>query len=258
MEEERKEPDWFPNAKVYHNGSHYIGIPHTTNKRKKRPKPQEKVFVVREEIDKETGEVAVKSATILPKLELMDDDECHDCPFEEEIEEYYRKKNEGITTDMVAPFKKKERKVKTKRVTRAGEFKRLYEECKNMKVKDQKKYLMNCIRDLFTDLRAAELYVERKLMDKYRALVERRKRFMRKAYLNNFDYFATFTYADDKHTEEDFKKKLANTLKHFANRKGWKYMGVWERGGKKPSSFPRPFESTRRHNAGGAYRGYGF
>ena len=166
MDEERKEPDWFPNAKVYHNGSHYIGIPHTTNKRKKRPKPQEKVFVVREEIDKETGEVAVKSATILPKLELMDDDECPDCPFEEEIEEYYRKKNQGINTDMVAPFKKKERKVKTKRVTRAGEFKRLYEECKNMKVKDQKKYLMNCIRDLFPDLRAAELYVERKLMDK--------------------------------------------------------------------------------------------
>ena len=231
MDEERKEPDWFPNAKVYHNGSHYIGIPHTTNRRKQRPKPQEKVFVIREEIDQETGEVAVKSATILPKLELMDDDECPDCPFEEEIEEYYRKKNEGITTDMVVPFKKKERKIKTKRVTRAGEFKRLYEECKNMKVKDQKKYLMNCIRDLFPDLRAAELYVERKLMDKYRALVERRKRFMRKAYLNNFDYFATFTYADDKHTEEDFKKKLANTLKHFANRKGWKYMGVWERGG---------------------------
>ena len=81
MEEERKEPDWFPNAKVYHNGSHYIGIPHTTNRRKQRPKPQEKVFVIREETDKETGEVAAKTATLLPKLELMDDDECPDCPF---------------------------------------------------------------------------------------------------------------------------------------------------------------------------------
>ena len=56
MEEKRKEPDWFPNAKVYHNGSHYIGIPHTTNRRKQRPKPQEKVFVIREEIDKEERE----------------------------------------------------------------------------------------------------------------------------------------------------------------------------------------------------------
>ena len=87
-----------------------------------------------------------------------------------------------------------------------------------MKVKDQKKYLMNCIRDLFPDLRAAELYVERKLMDKYRALVERRKRFMRKAYLNNFDYFVTFTYANEKHTEDTFKKKLRNCLNHYANR----------------------------------------
>ena len=73
----------------------------------------------------------------------------------------------------------------------------------------------------------------KKLMDKYRALVERRKRFMRKAYMNNFDYFATFTYADAKHTEDGFKKKLKNCLAHYANRSGWKYMGVWERGGEK-------------------------
>ena len=65
--EERKEPTWFPNTKVYHNGSHFIAIPHTTNRRKKRLKPQEKVFVVSGEIDKETGEEAVKSASILSK-----------------------------------------------------------------------------------------------------------------------------------------------------------------------------------------------
>ena len=36
---------------------------------------------------------------------------------------------------------------------------------------------------------------------------------MRKAYMNNFDYFATFTYADDKHTEEDFKNEKEITKK---------------------------------------------
>ena len=102
--EERKEPDWFPNAKVYHNGSHYIGIPHTTNRRKKRPKPQEKVFVVREEIDKQTGEVAVKTATILPTLEFMDDDEYPDCPFDDE--ETMAKSQPSI--------KRKKRKIKAK------------------------------------------------------------------------------------------------------------------------------------------------
>ena len=33
-----------------------------------------------------------------------------------------------------------------------------------------------------------------------------------------------------KMNEEEFEKKLLNTLSHFASRKGWKYMGTWERG----------------------------
>ena len=69
--EERKEPTWFPNAKVYHNGSHFIAIPHTTNRRKKRPKPKEKVFVVSEGRDEEMGEGAKRAAPILPTLELL-------------------------------------------------------------------------------------------------------------------------------------------------------------------------------------------
>ena len=229
--EDRKEPDWFPNAKVYHNGSHYIALPHTENKRKIRPKPKEKVFVVAEETDKKEWEGVVRAAPILPTLEIVDDDEYPDCPFEEEIEAYYKQEKSKVNADTVSSFKKKERKVKTKRVTRIGEFNRLYEECKERKVKEQKKYLMEGLRHLFKSLKATECYVDRKLMDKYRALVERRKRFMRKAYLNNFDYFATFTYADEKHTEESFKKKLLKTLQNCATRSGWKYMGVWERGG---------------------------
>ena len=31
------------------------------------------------------------------------------------------------------------------------------------------------------------------------------------------------------HTEESFKKKLKKTLSNFAVRKGWRYIGVWER-----------------------------
>ena len=32
-------------------------------------------------------------------------------------------------------------------------------------------------------------------------------------------------------TEEEFAKKLLNTLYHFSSRKGWLYIGAWERGG---------------------------
>lgn len=37
-----KEPAWFPEAKVYHNGSHFIAIPHTTNKCKSVPDRKKK------------------------------------------------------------------------------------------------------------------------------------------------------------------------------------------------------------------------
>ena len=43
-------------------------------------------------------------------------------------------------------------------------------------------------------------------------------------------YVDTFTYDSKKMNEEEFEKKLLNTLSHFASRKGWKYMGTWERG----------------------------
>ena len=40
---------------------------------------------------------------------------------------------------------------------------------------------------------------------------------------------AANTYSDEKHTEQTFQKTLRNTLKHLISRKGWKYIGVWER-----------------------------
>ena len=60
-------------------------------------------------------------------------------------------------------------------------------------------------------------------------MIERRKRFVRKVYLQEWSYFCTFTYDNKKHDEDSFKTKLSNTLKHLSSRKGWKYAGVWER-----------------------------
>ena len=51
----------------------------------------------------------------------------------------------------------------------------------------------------------------------------------RKANLANFNYFCTFTYDSQMHTEESFKKKLRACLRNFCFRKKWRYMGVWER-----------------------------
>ena len=39
----------------------------------------------------------------------------------------------------------------------------------------------------------------------------------------------TLTYDSAIHTEDSFRKKLRTTLSHFCDRKGWRYIGVWER-----------------------------
>lgn len=60
----------------------------------------------------------------------------------------------------------------------------------------------------------------------------REKRFKRKAYLNRWNYFVTFTYDDNKFTdggEDKFRRKLRKQLSNLHTRHGWKYMGVFER-----------------------------
>lgn len=71
--------------------------------------------------------------------------------------------------------------------------------------------------------------IERQLENKKRALAVRRKRFVRKAFLNEFNYFVTFTYDDTKHTPESFKKLLIHRLSLLRKKYDWKYMGVWEK-----------------------------
>ena len=83
--DEKKEPSWFPNAKIYHDGSQFVAIPHTTVRRKKRGKHKEEVFVVADNAPIE------KKAIAVPTLEELDTDEYEEmeCPFEEEVEAYY-------------------------------------------------------------------------------------------------------------------------------------------------------------------------
>ena len=108
-------------------------------------------------------------------------------------------------------------------------FEELYKENKDKKqrnvikeiVKDLKKYIEN--EEIIKEV------IESNLSKKKRNFIERKKRLYRKIYLNKWSYFCTFTYDDKKHTEESFKEKLRNDLKHLVSRRDWKYIGVWER-----------------------------
>lgn len=60
-------------------------------------------------------------------------------------------------------------------------------------------------------------------------LKSRKHRFKVKALNNDWNYFATFTYDDKKHTEESFVKTLKKKLQNLHTHYGWLYMGCFER-----------------------------
>ena len=69
-----------------------------------------------------------------------------------------------------------------------------------------------------------EREIDRELLNLYK------KRFRRKAYLNEWNYFVTFTYDSKRMTEDEFKTRFRRCLSNLHSRRGWRYMGVWERG----------------------------
>ena len=72
-------------------------------------------------------------------------------------------------------------------------------------------------------------FIDEHIERKEHNLYARLKRFRRKAYLNKWSHFVTLTYDDELHDEESFKMKLRKCLANFHCRRGWKYMGVFER-----------------------------
>ncbi len=94
---------------------------------------------------------------------------------------------------------------------------------------EQRKYILEHMSEHFKRQDMAEIYVSESLKRRYRNLSSRRLRLVRKMNMHKFNYFCTFTYDDSKHNEVSFKAKLSDTFKKFRRRRGWKYIGVWER-----------------------------
>ena len=115
--------------------------------------------------------------------------------------------------------------------TPKDKFEKAYTESQELPKKERKQYITEQLKDTFPDEKKRKEFVEQNIDRKRNNLIKRRVLLWRKVNLQQWSYFVTFTYADDKHTEETFKKKLQNALKHLVARKGWKYIGVWERGG---------------------------
>ncbi len=109
-------------------------------------------------------------------------------------------------------------------------FETAFREVKDETKKEKIKIITERLKDGFEDIERLKEFVEENMWRKTRNAIYRRKRFMRKLYLNDWNYFITFTYDDSKLNEEEFRKKLTDCFKKMVSRKNWKYIGVWERG----------------------------
>ena len=206
-------------TKVYFDGSHYIAIPHTTRPSRKRAvRIEEEITVYEDSPASETTDTATdtKTAEVVPVGLAEEAVVCvYDAPENQE-----------------APAEEKTVEVKKgggRKTTRKELFEKLYKETMNKRRAERKRLIVNAMRPYFPDEEKTVLYVNANLERKQRNLICRRIRMCRKANLQNFNYFCTFTYDDKKHTEESFRKKLKGRLSSFAKRRGWKYIGVWER-----------------------------
>lgn len=111
-------------------------------------------------------------------------------------------------------------------------FETAYKESQSLPKRERKKYIIEKLQGTFESKSELKDFVTSNIERVKINAIKRKIRLWRKIYTQGeWHYFVTFTYADDKHTEESFKKKLRNTLKHMVSRNGWKYIGVWERGG---------------------------
>lgn len=110
-----------------------------------------------------------------------------------------------------------------------AKFETAYTESQSLPKRERKKYIKEKMQDTFPTEEGAKEFIESNIERKKNNAAKRRIRLMRKVYLQEWNFFVTFTFSDELHKEETFKEKLRNTLKHMVARKGWKYIGVWER-----------------------------
>lgn len=98
----------------------------------------------------------------------------------------------------------------------------------NLPRNERDSYIKDGILKLYPNAKKIDDYISEKVERKIKNLYKRKKRFQRKANLNDWNYFVTITCNDSLHTEESFRKKLRRCLSNLHTRRGWRYMGVFE------------------------------
>ena len=136
----------------------------------------------------------------------------------------------GCKRHVTKPTKQQPPTTESPPVTTKERFETAYKESQSLPKRERKAHIKEILAADFANKDDLNAFVAKNTERMKTNAIKRKVRLMRKLRLQRWDYFVTFTYSDELHTEETFRKKLANTLKHLVARKGWKYVGVWERG----------------------------
>ena len=128
--------------------------------------------------------------------------------------------------------RRKTRPLSVEETEKKAQFEAAYKESSKLPYKERKAYMRKAMEEAIPDKEQRKKYIERNNERKKTNAIRRKVRLSKKVNLQSeWNFFCTFTFSDELHTEESFRKSLRNTLKHLVNRKGWKHIGVWERGG---------------------------
>lgn len=166
----------YSQVKVYSDGSHYIGIPYEPNPRAKNRQPRHEEVIEVKEPSEETA-VAEDDAAVSEQVEQNPDN-----------------------------VQEKSEPPAVRQMTRKELFDELYMRTFDMKKRERKTYIVKQMLPYFKDGSSCRAFVEQNFERKHRNMICRRTRLWRKINHQRFNYFVTFTYADDKVTEEEFAK----------------------------------------------------
>lgn len=203
----------YPKCKIYSDGSHYIAIPHTTRPYRPRKRPKEEVITVTEETAEEVQQSAAEQSAPSQEDAPM--------PLENTVSD---------TSDCTEIADTLPEKPPTSRLmTKKELFEELYAKYQSLPRYKRKAAVLKRMRPYFKTEEEAKTYVEANMQRKLRNLISRRVRMVRKVNLQDFNFFVTLTFNSELHTEESFKAGVESCLRNLCNRKGWKYVGVWER-----------------------------
>ena len=127
------------------------------------------------------------------------------------------------------PYRQRRRRKQPEKSEELQQFEERFEKVKGGR-NSRKAKLLHEFTPMFKDEDEAEQFVEEHFNRLSRNRWERYKRMIRRGYTNRWNFFCTYTYDSQKHTEETFRTSLMNTLYHLSSRRDWRYMGAWERG----------------------------